>query len=198
MKVILLFLAGFVLLAFVLWVTGPRARITLPPDSVPEITHARLAAILESEKTIPELKTGVEKEVIWAHPDRRRTEWSLVYLHGFSSSRREISPVMETVATRLGANLFFTRFRGHGTVSGEDMGQVGLLDWLEDAREARAIGHLTGEKVMIAGTSHGGLLAAWVAMLDGPEPVAGLALVSPNFEPCDKRTRWLTLPWANP
>jgi esterase/lipase len=198
MRVTILVLGIVLLFSVVVWVFGPRARIIEPPGAIPEITRTQLAQILNADQVMTSLKKGVQKEVIWAHEDQRKTEWSVVYLHGFSASRREISPVVETVAAKLGANAFFTRFRGHGTDTGEAMGQVGLYDWMQDAVEARAIGHLLGDKVILVGTSHGGLLASWVAMLEAPKGVDALALVSPNFEPMDKRTRLLTLPWGNP
>jgi alpha-beta hydrolase superfamily lysophospholipase len=73
---------------------------------------------------------------------------------------------------------------------------VGTADWLEDALEARAVGHLLGERVILIGTSHGALLAAWAATVPHVEPVAGVVMVSPNFRPADSRTEWLLLPWA--
>ena len=108
-----------------------------------------------------------------------------------------MSPVFETLASQLGANIFFTRFKGHGSESGEMLKDAGIDDWMRDSLEARAIGEKIGSNLILAGTSQGALLASWVATVPGfhstPEAVI---LVSPNFAPFDKRTQLLTKPWA--
>src|SRR5688572_11979025 len=109
---------------------GPRPSVepyALSPVALPENLDAWLAA---EEQTIANLRPGLEKGIVWARRDRRKTPLSLVYLHGFSASRKEVSPVLENVGRALGANVFFTRLRGHG-VDQEAMGKVQVRDWLE-------------------------------------------------------------------
>lgn len=196
MKNLMLPIAIPILVFFVLWLIGPRFIISKAPTHILELPDDIDGYLADSEATISGLKEGIQKEITWAHEDKRQTEYSIIYLHGFSSSRKELSPVMENIAGELGANLFFTRFKGHGSQTGELMATANRNDWMEDALEARVIGHRIGKKLIIAGTSHGGLLAAWVATqkLD-IKPVA-LILISPNFAPKDKRTQLLTMPWG--
>ncbi len=198
MKLLLFMAACVLLMMLLLWVLGPRVTVKKAPTSKAMIPEDVEEYLREREsKTSQPIKNGLEAEVIWADPDHQKTKYSIVYLHGFSSSRGEMSPVFERVADSLGTNIFFTRFKGHGGESGEMLNEVSPEDWMLDAIEARTIGEKIGEKVIIAGTSHGALLASWVSTLEGfsdsPEAVI---LISPNFAPYDNRTRLLTKPWA--
>jgi hypothetical protein len=50
------------------------------------------------------VKPGLAKTVIWNAPTaRHKTPLSLVYIHGFSASRKDIAPVVESLAGTLGA-----------------------------------------------------------------------------------------------
>ena len=195
MKTILL-VAILLVIIIVLWSIGPRYVIKEAPKQPPSIPDDLDAYIREGESKTPDLKPEVQKEIIWAHEDKRTTEYAIVYLHGFSSSRKEVSPLFENVAKELGANLFFTRFKGHGSQTGELLNTVDQDDWMKDALEAREIGKRIGHKLIIAGTSHGGLLATWLAaQQSGAEPVMFI-LISPNYHPRDPRTNLLSAPWA--
>ncbi|MCM2281329.1 MAG: hypothetical protein NDI61_05715, partial [Bdellovibrionaceae bacterium] len=71
--------------------------------------------LVESERRVGRVKVEQEKRVFWADPaTRAKTPLALVYIHGFSASRGEISPVPEDLARELGANLFMTRLTAHG------------------------------------------------------------------------------------
>lgn len=198
MKWIIIVLVCLLIMTLLLWVSGPRWVILEAPSDIPEIPDDVDGYLKqrESDTSMP-IKEGVEASVIWAYPDKRKTEYSIIYLHGFSSSRMELNPVIENLARSMEANVFFTRLTGHGSESGELLKKVNITDWMEDALEARAIGEKIGNQVIITGTSHGGLLASWVATV--PEfnnDPAALILVSPNFAPFDKRTKLLDKPWA--
>jgi hypothetical protein len=66
------------------------------------------ALILNHESQLQGLRRGTEKSILWYDENQKeKTPWSIVYLHGFSASRREISPVVETLAKNLKANVFF-------------------------------------------------------------------------------------------
>lgn len=138
------------------------------------------------------LVPGTEKRIVW-QTGEQRTEWSVVALHGFSSSRQETAPLAETVANLLGANLFETRFAAHG------LKQDGLIDvraeeWLDDVADALTIGSMIGDKVVVLAVSNGATLAT--SMLDHPamEPVDTLVMMSPNFAPADPKAMWITNP----
>lgn len=181
------------LLAAVLWLLTPArlqpaaAEIVLPDD---------LDAWLEqSEKKATDrydLVANTEKRITW-FGEREPTDYSVLYLHGFSATRQETAPLATLVATALGANLFETRLRGHGRQR-EVLASVTAEDWLNDAAEALAIAARIGKKVIVIGTSTGATLAA--AMLDHPamQAVDTIVMVSPNFAPRDPAAAWLTRP----
>ena len=138
------------------------------------------------------LVEGVEKRITW-FDKREATAYSVLYLHGFSATRQETSPLAEIVAHTLRANLFETRLTGHGRER-EQLVEVRAEDWLADAAEALVIARQLGERVIVIGTSTGATLAA--AMLDHPgmSAVDTLVMVSPNFAPKDTNAAWLTRP----
>src|SRR6478752_7796492 len=113
------------------------------------------------------VKPGLAKAVIWNDPTaRHKTPLSLVYIHGFSASRKDIAPVIESLAGTLGANAFLTRLAAHGRATSAEFATVTPQDWLNDAREALAIGRRVGDRVILIGTSTGALLATIVALMD--------------------------------
>jgi len=141
------------------------------------------------------VRPELAKTILWNAPKTRaRTPLALVYLHGFSASRRDISPVVETLASTLGANAFLTRLAAHGLASPAAFATVTPQDWLDDAREALAIGERIGDRVILMGISTGALLATMVA-LDARAPrIAALVLLSPNFAIADRRAQFLSGP----
>ena len=151
----------------------------------------------EREAQHPGVKPGLAKTILWndardgAH---RKTPLALVYLHGFSASRRDISPVVETLARRLGANAFLTRLSAHGMTAPSEFATVTAQDWLDDAREALAIGERIGDRVILVGISTGALLATMAALEDDTSRIAALILLSPNFGLADWRGKFVSGP----
>jgi alpha-beta hydrolase superfamily lysophospholipase len=68
--------------------------------------------------------------------------------------------------------------------------------WLNDTREALAIGQRLGKKVIIIGVSTGGTLATWLAARPATEHVAAYVLISPNYAPADPMSGVLLWPWG--
>lgn len=135
---------------------------------------------------------GTEKRVVWAG-DEERTEWSVVYVHGFSATRQEVAPVAERVANELGANLFETRLAGHG-LSENALVDVTAEEWLDDMAEALAAGAALGEKVIVIATSTGATLTT--ALHDHPlmQHVDSFVFLSPNYGLPDEGARRATGP----
>lgn len=178
------------LVAGLFMLTPPRleGRPTAPelPDDLD-----RYLATIESASAYP-LIDDTSKRIRWQVAGQK-TDFAIVYLHGFSATRRELTPTIEIVADALGANLFETRLAGHGRSSGA-LVDVRAEDWLNDAAEALAIGLELGDRVIVVGTSTGATLA--VALLEHPlmERVTDLVLLSPNFALRDGKARLLTMP----
>jgi len=146
-------------------------------------------AIQVSEKAYSDIVDGSEKHIRWHNNTPQKTKFAFVYLHGFSASRQELSPVTERVADQLGANVFYTRLRGHGR--GDDaMAQASIDEWKQDTLEAYEVGKLIGENIIIISTSTGGTLATWLVSLPELENVVANIMISPNFA-VQSNSAWL-------
>lgn len=188
-------LAVILVLGFVL---GPRVQadttIRFDPSEIGDDPQAYLA---RKEAAVPDIRDGLEKEIIWANPMiHARTPLAIVYIHGFSASKGEVRPLPDEVADQLDANLFYTRLTGHGQ-DGAAMAQGSVNAWINDYEEALAIGRAIGDKVIVISTSTGGSLAAWAATQPGAsDGIAAIALISPNFGVKASGAEILTMPWG--
>lgn len=149
----------------------------LPLPSEPGALPGHLARL---EARYPDIVPGTEKQVLFGPAGARRAPWAVVYLHGFSATRQETSPLTEQVAQALGAHHFATRLTGHGRGSAA-MAEASVAAWKADALEACAIGRLLGERMLVIGVSTGASLAAWLAQQPGCGDSTAWVLVSPNF-----------------
>ena len=92
-----------------------------------------------------QLKEGVDKHFTWSNSENpQKTEFAIVYLHGFISSRADADTLLADWSSELGANTFSTRFTGHGFKSSEEIKHVTVDDWVGDAQEALKIGNSRG------------------------------------------------------
>lgn len=178
----------------VIFLAGPRVKIDtrLRSISLPQNLDQHLT---ESEAKFKDIVPGAEKTIIWAGNVGAQTPLSIIYFHGFSATRQETAPLSEIVAKRLGANLFYTRFTGHGRNSNAMM-EGNVNAWLNDAYEAIEIGRRIGKKVIVIGVSTGGTTATWLATTKMAEYISAVVLLSPNFAPADPKSRFLLWPWG--
>ncbi|MCR8827972.1 alpha/beta hydrolase [Pseudosulfitobacter koreensis] len=154
------------------------------------------AHFARTEARFDDITEGVEKRVIWAGASEQKTEWSVLYVHGFSATSEEIRPVPDRVADALGANLVYTRLQGHGRDSAA-MGTASVAGWMADMAEGLAAAQAVGDKVILIGTSTGAtLITAAVASPAHMDRVAGVVLVSPNFGVNNPYAAVLTWPLA--
>lgn len=184
--------AGMLLLDWI----GPTEPVSLVPRFDPASLGDDLDGWLAArEAAVPGLRANAAKEIVWAGAPGQRTDWAIVYLHGFSASKGELRPVPDRVAAALGANLYFTRLTGHGR-DGAAMAEATVADWVDDLAEAVAIGQRLGDRVVLIGTSTGGALATLAAArpeLNGA--LAGVVLLSPNFRAAGWGGRLIEWPW---
>ena len=148
-----------------------------------------------TESRFSDITPGVEKRVIWAAEPEARTELSLVYVHGFSATLEETRPLADLVAEELGANLYYTRLTGHGRGSAA-MIEATAEKWMSDIAEALAIGSRIGERVIMIGTSTGGTLATLAVHEEMGRNLAGVVLVSPNFQVKNPAVALFNWPYA--
>lgn len=181
---------------------GPRVPGAPDAPGVVELPDGDLealaASLADAEARVPDLVPGTEKHIEWVDPVApSSTDHALVYLHGFSATRKETEPLPQKVSAALGANLFLTRLTGHGR-GGEAMAEGSVAGWIRDGEEALAVGdRISREGVILMGTSTGASLALWLALRSPRrDRIAALLLISPNLGVPDPRARMLLWPWG--
>lgn len=182
----------------VAFLAGPRVAVdtalSFDPATMGDDVEAYLAG---REREVPNLRPDVAKQIVWAFPvSKARTPLAIVYIHGFSASSGEVRPVPDEIASRLEANLHFTRLTGHGQ-DGAAMATGSVNAWINDYAEAIEIGRRLGERVVVVATSTGAGLATWAATRpELSEDVAALVLVSPNYRVRATGASLLAGPWG--
>lgn len=179
---------GRILLVLILGIAalftfGPRE----PADVVARFDPAVIgddpvAYFAAAEATFDDITPGTEKRIIWAGDVGAKTAQSVVFIHGFSATSEEIRPVPDMVADHLGANLVYTRLRGHGRAD-EALAEATVQDWYDDLAEAIAVAGMVGDEVIVISNSTGGTLVA-LAETGDPElmdQVTASIWLSPNF-----------------
>jgi len=192
---------GRILLAMVLggtalWAFGPYEPVDFKATFEPRRFGEGVQVYFESiESRYKDITPGTEKRVIWRDGFKeQRTPVSVLYVHGFSATSEEIRPVPDQMAEALGANLVFTRLRGHGR-SGDAMAEATVNDWMMDLAEGLAAARQVGDRVVVIATSTGATLAT-AAALDPQmsQDVAAMIFVSPNYGINNPLAPLLTLP----
>lgn len=123
-----------------------------------------------------------------------KTPWSIVFLHGFGATRGGGEAVIDEIAAEFGANVWYPLLPGHGRTP-EAHAAAPAEAYLHTAAHALAMGHAIGERVLLVGSSTGGLLGTWLAAT-WPDQVDALVLASPFFAFADPTTLLLRLPFG--
>ena len=187
-----------VIVLALLYLVGSRVSTTVQVRENDLLDIRDLPARLEKgESGIPYLIPDTRKRIEWAGEEGIKTPIAIVYLHGFSDSNRLQGDSIDRVAAQFGANVFYTRYAGHGYEDNagiEALGNATLQMWADDTVEAFLIGRLLGDQVVVVGFSTGAPLAAWASTHER-EPDA-LVFVSPNFGPLNGMSELAIGPWG--
>lgn len=147
--------------------------------------------VLSLEKIRKNLKKDCEKKIIWFEKENQKTKLSIVYIPGFSATRKEIYPVVETLGKELKANVFLSRFPFHGELP-DDYKKITAQGFFDTVAEAHAIGTLLGDEVIFVGTSTGATMVVQLNLWQFK--IKGNILISPAF----KIEPWVTETLASP
>lgn len=149
------------------------------------------------ESKVQNLKPDNQSRIIWADSLKKsQTEYSVVYLHGFSASPKEGDPVHKEFARKFGCNLYIPRLYKHGLKEEEPLVDFREDSLLNSAKEAVEIGQKLGKKVILMSTSTGGTLSLILASAN--RDIHAQILYSPNIDIHDQRTFILLQPWGLP
>jgi esterase/lipase len=194
---ILKWLGVILLVLIVLYFLGPQPS---PPNysrdlpAVPAEASA-LEQYIRGNEAKHKIKPENEARILWLNDSmRQKTEYAVVYLHGFSASQEEGDPVHYDFAQKFGCNLFLARLADHGIDTTEPLLNFTAERLWNSALEAYAIGKQIGKKVILMATSTGGTLALKLAA-EYPE-IAGLILLSPNIAINDPKAWLLNNHWG--
>lgn len=110
---------------------------------------------------------------------------AILYIHGFGASRAEGEAVTDALATDLKANVYYLRLPGHG-LGAEAQAAATFQQYIQTAEEALLMMPKLGKKVIVLGTSTGGLIATYLGAKHGDQ-IHALILASPLWDFGDKR-----------
>jgi len=198
MKRIKRFFTFFILIIIVGYLLGPKPPKPELNKDLPSISAsiATVDSYIEKKEAAFEIKPDNESRIFWANDSiHERTEYCVLYLHGFSASWYEGYPAHVEFAKHFGFNLYTPRLYDHGLVTDDPLlGMTPDKLW-NSAKDALMLAKSLGKKVIIMSTSTGGTLGLKLAA-DFPEYVDGLILYSPNIR-INNNTAWLlTKPWG--
>jgi esterase/lipase len=186
-----------VVVIVIVYLLGPQPSspdYTIEIPAVPAIDSG-LEKYIQQQESQHKLKPDNEARIVWANDSvKQKTEYAIVYLHGFSASQEEGNPVHRRIAAQFGCNLYLSRLSEHGIDTSDALINMTAESLWESAKQAYAIGKQLGNKVIIMGTSTGGTLALQLAAAY-PE-IAGLVLYSPNIAINDANAWILNNPWG--
>jgi len=192
------FLAYFILLIFVAYLLGPKPdQVELSKD-LPSISAgiSNMESYVEKNDAGLRIKPDNESRIIWANDSvKTRTDYCLLYLHGFSASWYEGYPSNVEFAKHFGMNAYFPRLASHGIVTEDPLIDMTPDNLWNSAKDALMVAKGLGKKVIVMSTSTGGTLGLKLAA-DFPEYVDALILYSPNIRINNSAAFLLSKPWG--
>ncbi len=190
-------LLAVILVLVIIYFLGPHPSHPVYNTSLTQIPSAdtSLEKYISQQESQHKIKPNNEARIVWANDSlKQKTEYAIVYLHGFSASQEEGNPVHRNVAKQFGCNLYLSRLSQHGIDTTDALYNMTADNLWESAKQAYAIGKQLGKKVILMGTSTGSTLALQLAAAY-PE-IAGLILYSPNIAINDSNAWLLNNPWG--
>lgn len=190
-------LAIFVAILAVVYLLGPNPSTPVYAADLPTVPAdvTGLENYIATNEAKHKLRPNNEARIIWANDSlKTKTEYAIVYLHGFSASQEEGAPVHLNIAKKFGCNLYLSRLAEHGIDTTEQLVNLTAEKYWNSVKEAYAIGKQLGNKVIVVGTSTGGTNALHLASVY-PE-IHSLVLLSPNVQIFDDNAWIANNPWG--
>lgn len=194
---ILKFLGIFILILIIVYFFGPQPSSPKFRKDIPSVPAEApaLESYIRNKESRHKLRPDNEARILWFNDSlKQKTEYAVVYLHGFSASQEEGDPVHINFARKFGCNLYLSRLAEHGIDTTEQLVNMTVDNLWNSALEAYAIGKQLGKKVILMCTSTGGTLALKMAA-EYPE-IHSLLLMSPNVAINDPNAWVLNNHWG--
>lgn len=181
----------------VIYLFGPHPEPPVYSAALPAVpaNAAALENYISRNEAQHTIKPDNEARIVWFDSAKTKTEYAIVYLHGFSASQAEGQPIHANIAKEFGCNLYLSRLAGHGIDTTRPMVNLTADDLWESAKQALQIGRQLGNKVILMSTSTGGSLSLKLAA-EYPGDVYALIMMSPNISIFDSRSFLLNNHWG--
>ena len=156
---------------------SPPPRLPTPLMETRANPDAWLAERVEADTRLgvwPQALPRIQRNV------EGKAETAILYIHGWGATRAEGEHVVEQVADAWNANVLYMRLPGHGR-DAEAHYRAQPDAYTRAVSEALSVTAALGDRVVVVGSSTGGLLATWAAG-QYPEMVDALVLASPFYE----------------
>ena len=194
------FLKWFGVIIIVLIITyflGPQPNTPKYKTDLPTVPSdaLQLEKYVADNEAKHKIKPDNEARIIWNDDStKEKTEYAVVYLHGFSASQEEGDPVHREFARKFGCNLYLARLAEHGIDTSDALANYTAEKSWRSAVEAYTIGKQLGKKVILMSTSTGGTLALKLCA-EFPDIAANIML-SPNIAINDANAWLLNNHWG--
>ncbi len=185
-------------LLVIIYLLGPSPATPVYKKDLPTVPSdpTQLVNYIAQNEAQHKVKPDNEARIVWANDSiHQKTEYAIVYLHGFNASQGEGDPVHKNIARLFGCNLYLSRLAEHGIDTTEEMAGLTADNLWGSAQQALVIGRQLGKKVILMSTSTGGTLALKLAA-DYPNDVDALVLLSPNIAINDPNAWILNNHWG--
>lgn len=175
----------------IIYFLGPQPALPKYTNELPNIPSeaAQLEKYIADNEASHKLKPDNEARIIWLNDSaKEKTEYAVIYLHGFSASQEEGDPVHYEFAKKFGCNLYLSRLADHGIDTTDALANYTAEKSWRSAVEAYAIGKQLGKKIILMSTSTGGTLGLKLCA-EFPDIAANI-MMSPNIA-IDDPNAWL-------
>ena len=195
-KKLLLFLIVLMLIFLVSYILGPTvqySQVNATPMELDIPLDQLDLYVSDVVNTDPRIKPDNEARILW-QDSLQKTEYAVVYLHGFEASWAESDPIIKNFAERYNCNTYLSRISQQALNDLDALAEESPEGMIESAKQAIAIGKLLGDKLIVLSCSTGSTYSAYLAASD-PEIYAQI-MTAPNFDLEDPNSKILTGPWG--
>ncbi|NCU04194.1 MAG: alpha/beta hydrolase, partial [Chitinophagaceae bacterium] len=124
LKRLLKWIAILLLILGIIYFLGPNPSTPVYSTALPAVPAdaAALENYIAANEAQHKIKPENEARIVWYNDStKQKTEYAIVYLHGFSASQEEGDPVHTAIAKKFGCNLYLARLAEHGIDTSEAM-----------------------------------------------------------------------------
>jgi len=181
----------------IVYFLGPQPPTPKYSNLIPAIPSnaTQLEKYISDNEARHKLKPDNEARVLWFNDStKEKTEYAVVYLHGFSASQKEGDPVHYDFAKKFGCNLYLARLAEHGIDTTDALANYTAEKSWGSAVEAYTIGKQLGKKIILISTSTGSTLALKLCA-EFPDIAANI-MMSPNIAINDRNAWMLNNHWG--